>query len=163
MTHGFTRITGIALAVLLSGSGAAWAGGYIDKRMSAEAQSSSPSVGGALDTDTSVDNQVEPNVKPPEEPSASPRMETQPGARERRAPGPDRPAPRSDEHVNRPDAQSPRSDDNPSTSPRPDGAQNPPDVPPRRQDGGQPQRDWQSPRTELTPGQAEQPLRSYKQ
>jgi hypothetical protein len=149
MTHGFTRITGIAVAVLLIGSGPAWAGAYKHRRAGAEADGSpaqgptspgSPSVGGALDTDTSVDRQVEPSVKPPDEPSASPRMETQPGARNRRTPDPDRPAPRSDEHLNRPDAQSPRPD------------------------GSQPQGDMRSPWPEPTPGQPdEQPLRSYKQ
>src|SRR5262245_16832519 len=147
MTHGFTRITGIAVAVLLIGSGPVWAGAYKHRRAGAEADGSpshgpaspgSPSVGGALDADTSVDRQGDPNVKPPE-PSASPRMETQPGARNRRTPDPDRPAPRSEEHLSRPDVQSPR------------------------QDGGQTQGDSQSPRSRLAPGEPEQPLRSYKQ
>jgi len=139
MMHGFARIVGVAVAVLLIGFGPAWAGAYQQKRAGAEAQGAtspgSPSVGGALDTDTSVHGQADPNVKPPEEPSASPRMETQPGARTGRSPGTDRPAPRSEEHLNRPDSQTPRSGEDPKTPPRP----------------------------ELTPGQADQPLRSYKQ
>jgi len=139
MRHGFTRITGIAVAVLLIGSGPAWAGAYKDMRAGAQAQGSpsqgspspgSPTVGGALDNDTSVDHQGGPNAKAPEEPSASPRMETQPGARTPRPPGTDRPAPRSEEHLERPDAQSPRSE----------------------RSGGS-----------LNPDQPEQPFRSYKQ
>ena len=93
MTHGFTRITGLSLALLMLGVGPAWAGGY--KRSSADTDvksetntgvsggigagtQGSPAVGGALRTDTSVDGQVEPNLKQPEEPSASPRMDTEP-------------------------------------------------------------------------------------
>ena len=137
MTHGFTRITGVALALLLIGSGPAGAG-YKHKRAGAEAQGAPP-VGGALNTDTSVDGQVEPNTRQPEEPSASPRMETEPGARDRGPHDTDRPAPRSDDALMRPDVQSPR------------------------QDGNQPQGDAQSPRSDRTPGQPDQPLRSYKQ
>jgi hypothetical protein len=127
MRHGFTRITGIAVAGLLIGSGPAWAGAYKDMRTGPQTQGSpsqespapgSPSVGGTLDNDMSMDHQGGPNVKAPDEPSASPRMETQPGARNPRPPGTDRPAPRSEEHLDRPDAQSPRSDDSLTRPPR---------------------------------------------
>lgn len=142
MTHGFTRITGLPLAVLLVGSGPAWAGAYKHKRTGAEGQGVPP-VGGALNSDTSVDGQVEPNVKQPEEPSASPRMETEPGARDRAPHDANRPAPRSSDTLMRPDVQSPRSDGNLNT----------PDVQSPRRDGSQPQGDTPS----------EPPLRSYKQ
>ena len=66
-------------------------------------------MGGALGTDTSVDGQVEPNLKQPEEPSASPRMDTEPSARDHSPRQGDQQAPRSEDNLNRPDVQSPRS------------------------------------------------------
>ena len=78
MTHGFTRITGLSLALCWSAPGPAWAGGY--KRSSADTDvksetntgvsggigagtQGSPAVGGALGTDTqSVDGRAEPNL-----------------------------------------------------------------------------------------------------
>jgi hypothetical protein len=112
-----------------------------------------PPVGGALNTDTSVDGKVEPNVKHPEEPSASPRMETEPGARDRAPHDTNRPAPRSGDTLMRPDVQPPRSGGNLNT----------PDAQSPRRDGNQPQGDMQSPRSNRTPGEPEQPLGSYKQ
>jgi hypothetical protein len=143
MTHGFTRITGLSLAVLMLGFGPAWAGGY--KRSGADTDvksdtnvgvsggvgagmQGSPTVGGALGTDTSVDGQVEPNLKQPEEPSASPRMGTEPSARDHSPREGAQPAPRSEDNLNRPNVQSPRS--TPSApdmqSPRLDGNPNQP-------------------------------------
>jgi hypothetical protein len=142
MTHGFMRITGLALAVLLVGFGPAWAGAYKNKRTSGDTPGVPPT-GGVLNTDPSVDGQAKPDVKPPEEPSASPRMETEPGARDHQPNDANRPAPRSDDTRIQPDTQSPRSG----------GTQNTPDVQSPRRDGGQPQADTQS----------DQPLRSYKQ
>jgi hypothetical protein len=150
MTHGFTRITGLSLAVLMLGVGPAWAGGY--KRSSADADvksetnvgvsggigagtQGSPAVGGALGTDTSVEGQVEPNLKQPEQPSASPRMDTEPSARDHSPRAGEQQAPRSEDNLNRPNVQSPRS------SP---GA---PDMQSPRLDGNQNQPDTQSPRS----------------
>ena len=144
MTHGFTRITGLSLAVLMLGFGPAWAG-Y--KRSGADTDvksdtnvgvsggvgagmQGSPAVGGALGTDTSVDGQVEPNLKQPEEPSASPRVETEPSARDHSPREGAQPAPRSEDNLHRPNVQSPRS--TPSApdmqSPRLDGNLNQPDT-----------------------------------
>jgi hypothetical protein len=120
MTHGFTRITGLSLAVVMLGFGPAWAGGYKHAGVDADIKSDtgagvsggmqgSPAVGGALGTDTSVDGQVDPKLRQPEEPSASPRMDTEPSARDHSRSG-DMQAPRSDENLNRPDTQSPRSE-----------------------------------------------------
>ena len=145
MRHGFARITGLTLVVLLIGFTPAGAGGYKHKRPGADTQGMPPA-SGALNTDTSVDSQVEPSVKPPDEPSASPRMETEPGARDH---VPVRPAPRSTDTQSRPDLQSPRSHGNPEMqSPRRDG---------------RPRDEAQTPRLERSPGQPEQPLGSYKQ
>jgi hypothetical protein len=143
MRHGFTRITGLTLAVLLIGSVPASAGGYKHKRPGGDAQGVPPT-SGALNADPSVDGQVDPNVRPPEEPSASPRTETEPGARDHQR-HPVRPAPRSDDTARRPDAQSPRSHS---------------DVQPPRRDGAPQQ--GEAPRPRLAPGQPEQPLGSYK-
>ena len=151
MTHGFMRITGIAMAVLLVAFGPAWAGAYKKQRLAGgDTPGAVPPSGGALNTDPSVDGQ--PGVKQPEEPSASPRMETEPGARDHQPNGENRPAPRSNDTLIRPDVQSPRSD----------GTRNTPDVQSPRRDGTPPQGDMQSPPFKPTPGQ-EQPLRSYKQ
>ena len=138
MTHGFMRITGLTLAALLVGFGPAWGGAYKHGRASGDTQGVPPA-GSTLNTDPSVDGQAKPDVKQPEEPSASPRMETEPGARDHLPNGPNRPAPRSDGTRVQPDAQSPRSD----------GPRSAPDAQSPRRDGGQPQED--------------QPLRSYKQ
>jgi hypothetical protein len=152
MTHGFTRITRLSLALLMLGVGPVWAGGY--KRSSADTDvksetntgvsggigagtQGSPAVGGALGTDTSVDGQVEPNIKQPEEPSASPRMDTEPSARDHSPRQGDQQAPRSEDNLNRPNVQSPRS--TPSA----------PDMQSPRLDGNQNQPDTQSPRTKL--------------
>ena len=151
MTHGFMRIIGIALAVLMVGIGPAWAGAYKHKRVSGDTPDAVPPSGGALNTDPSVDGQ--PDVKQPEEPSASPRTETEPGARDRVPDGVNRPAPRSDDTRIGPDVQSPRSR----------GTLNGPDLGAPRPDGGQPQGDVRSPRPNKTPGQPDQPFRSYKQ
>ncbi len=145
MTYRFTRITGLSLAVLMLGFGPAWAGGY--KRSGADTDvkgetnvggsggvgagmQGSPAVGGALGTDTSVDGQVEPNTKQPEEPSASPRMETEPSARDHSPREGLQPAPRSEDNLNRPNVQSPRSTPRApdAQSPRLDGNQNQPDT-----------------------------------
>jgi hypothetical protein len=148
MRHGFTRITGLTLAILSIASAPGWAGGYKHRPASGEAQGMPP-VGGALNTDTSVDGQVEPNLKQPDAPSASPRTETEPGARDH-APHPVRPAPRSDDTLTRPDARSPRSPGSPELpSPRRDASPRPGEA--------------QSPRPERAPGQPEQPLGAYKQ
>jgi hypothetical protein len=142
MTHGFTRITGLTLAVLLVGFGPAWGGAYKHGRAGGDTPGGPPT-GGALNADPSVDGQAKPDVKQPDEPSASPRMETEPGARDHVPNGPNRPAPRSDDTRIQPDAQSPRSD----------GTRNTPDGQSRRSDGTQPRGDMQP----------EQPLGSYKQ
>jgi hypothetical protein len=167
MTHGFTRITGLSLAVLMLGFGPAWAGGYRRSGTDTDVKSDTnlgvsggigsgssgaPSVGGSLNTDTSVDGQVEPNLKQPEGPSASPRMDTEPNARDHSSRDRSRPAPRSDENLIRPDVQSPRSDQN----------LNQPDVQSPRMDQNQNQPDTQSPRSDRSPSEL-QPLRSYKQ
>jgi hypothetical protein len=152
MTHGFVRITGLTLAVLLVGFGPAWSGADKDRRASGDTPGTPPT-GGALNADPTVDGQAKPDVKQPDEPSASPRMETEPGARDHLPSGPNRPAPRTDDTRIQPGARSPRSD----------GTRNTPDAQAPRRDGGQPQGDMQSPPFNPTPGQPEQPLRSYKQ
>ena len=50
MTHGFMRIIGIALAVLMVGIGPAWAGAYKHKRVSGDTPGAVPPSGGALNT-----------------------------------------------------------------------------------------------------------------
>jgi hypothetical protein len=168
MTHGFTRITGLALAVLMLDVGPAWAGGYRLRGSGSDVKTDSnvdatggisggapglPSVGGSLNTDTTVDGRIEPNVQQPEEPSASPRLDTEPSARDHSPRDWNRPAPRSDQNMNRPDTQAPRSDQHLSQP----GVQSP------RVDDNQHQPDAQSPRSDRSPSDADQPLRSYKQ
>ena len=166
MTHGF-KIAGLALGLVVLGFGPAGAGGYkpsgtgsdLRSGTSTEGQDDSgtgvrggagaglgggavvpgaPATGGSLGTDPSVHGPSDPVLKHPDQPSASPRMETEPGARDRmreREQG----WPRSDHDANQSDVQSPRVDED------------------RSQPG------VQSPRSDRSPSQPDQPLRSYKQ
>jgi hypothetical protein len=162
MTHGF-RIAGLSLAVVVLGFGPAGAGGYkhsgtgSDIRSGTSTESKddsatgvrgdagtglsggavtpgSPSTGGSLDTDTSVHGSGDPRLKHPDQPSASPQMDTEPSARDRMRER-EQWWPRSRHDPNQSDAQSPRSEQ--------------PDV--------------KSPRSDGTQGQQDQPFRSYKQ
>jgi hypothetical protein len=162
MTHRF-KIAGLSLAVVVLGCGPAVAGGYkhsgtgsdIRSGTSTEPKDDSgtgirgdagaglsggavmpgqPSTGGALDTDTSVHGRGDPRLRHPDQPSASPRMDTEPSARDRMRER-EQWWPRSDHDPNQSDAQSPR-----------------PEQP-----------DAQAPRSDRSPSQSDQPLRSYKQ
>ena len=166
MTHGF-KIAGLALGLVVLGFGPAGAGGYkhsgtgsdIRSGTSTEGQDDSgtgvrggagaglgggvvvpgaPATGGTLGTDPSVHGPPDPVLKHPDQPSASPRMETEPGARDRMRER-EQWWPRSDHDANQSDVQSPRVDEE------------------RSQPG------VQSPRSDRSPSQPDQPLRSYKQ
>jgi hypothetical protein len=148
MTHGF-RIAGLALGLVVLGFGPAGAWGYkhsgtgsdIRSGTSTEGQDdsgtgvrggagaglgggvvvpSAPATGGTLGTDPSVHGPSDPVLKHPDQPSASPRMETEPGARDRMR---EReqwwPRSRVDEERSQPGVQSPRSDRSPSQPDQP--------------------------------------------
>ena len=165
MTHGF-KIAGLALGLVVLGFGPAGAEGHksgtsgdIRSGTSTEGQDDggagvrsgagaglgggavipgAPATGGSLGTDPSVHGPSDPVLKHPDQPSASPRTDTEPGARDRmreREQG----GPRSDHDANQSDVQSPRGDED------------------RSQPGAQ------SPRSDRSPSQPDQPLRSYKQ
>jgi hypothetical protein len=175
MTHGF-KIAGFSLAVVVLGFGPAGAGGYkhsgtgSDIRSGTSTESKddsatgvrgdagtglsggavtpgSPSTGGSLNTDTSVHGPGDPRLTHPDQPSASPRMDTEPSARDRMRER-EQWWPRSHHDPNQSDAQSPRSE--------PDGQS------PRSQEKPS-QPDAQSPRSDRSPSPPGQPLRSYKQ
>ena len=136
MTHGFNGSPVSRSALVVLGFGPAGAGGYkhsgtgsdIRSGTSTEGQGDSgtgvrggagaglgggavvpgaPATGGSLGTDPSVDGQSDPVLKHPDEPSASPRMETEPGARDRMRER-EQWWPRSDHDANQSDVQSPR-------------------------------------------------------
>jgi hypothetical protein len=165
MTHGF-KIAGLALGLVVLGFGPAGAGGYKHSGTGSDIRSGTsegqddsgtgvrggagaglgggavtpgaPATGGSLGTDTSVHGPTDPGLKHPDQPSASPRMDTEPSARDRMRER-EQWWPRSDHDASQSDVQSPRVDEN------------------RSQPG------VHSPRSDLSPSQPDQPLRSYKQ
>jgi hypothetical protein len=149
MTHGF-KIAGFSLAVVVLGFGPAGAGGCkhsgtgSDIRSGTSTESKddsatgvrgdagtglsggavtlgSPSTGGSLNTDTSVHGPGDPRLTHPDQPSASPRMDTEPSARDRMRER-EQWWPRSHHDPNQSDAQSPRSDRSPSPPDQPLGS-----------------------------------------